>query len=212
MIDNTITREEAQHFYDRLGVRHDLAEWYEGQAKVRALELLDLNPGQRVLNVGVGTGKEHIHIQDAISPGGRAVGLDLSPVMLELTRARTGAQICKADACALPFVASSFDRLFSSYVIDLIPLTDIPVLLADFRRVLKPGGRMALVSLTEGIDLPSRTVVALWKTAYALRPSACGGCRPLQLAALVCQAGFCQISRHVVVQMGVPSEVVVATR
>lgn len=212
MIPNTISTDVAQHFYDRLGRRHDWSESYESHAKARALELLALAPGQRVLNVGVGTGREHTHLAAAVGPSGVAIGLDLSPVMLRLTRRCTGSPLCKADARAIPFASASFDRLLSTYVLDLLPADDLPTLLADFRRVLKPGGRLALVALTEGVDRPSRLLISLWKAVYGVRPLTLGGCRPLQLAGMVCRAGFCQVTREVVVQLGIPSEVVVATR
>lgn len=212
MIEHTISSEAAQRFYDRLGQRIDWSERYEGRAKARALNRLAVSPGQRVLNIGVGTGKEHARLQAAVAPGGVVVGLDLSSVMLRLTRARTGAPLCRADARYLPFANASFDRLCSTYVLDLIPYADLPGLLAEFRRVLKPNGRLALVSLTEGIDLPSQTLIGLWKLVYRVRPVACGGCRPLQVAALVHQAGFHQVQREVVVQLGIPSEIVAAQR
>ena len=79
MIEETISTEAARRFYDRLGVGHDRAEIYEGQAKGRGLTLLDLRPGQRVLNAGVGTGREHGDIQQRIEPEGVAVGLDYLP-------------------------------------------------------------------------------------------------------------------------------------
>ncbi len=210
MIKHTISTEVAQQFYDRLGAGHDAAEIYEGRAKRRGLTLLQLVPGRRMLNVGVGTGKEHALIQAKLAPGGTAFGLDLSPVMLRLAQSRTGAPLCRADACLLPLATASVDALFSSYVLDLLPLLLLPDLLADFRRILKPGGRMVLVSLTEGINLPSRTLVSVWKAAYAISPAACGGCRPLQLAPLVQEAGFNNIQREVVVQLGIPSEIIVA--
>ncbi len=211
MITDTISRESARRFYDWLGARHDQAEMYESRVKQRALELLALEPGQWVLNVGVGTGKELRQIQTAVAPSGAAYGTDLSPVMLDLARTRAAGPLCRADAVRLPFADASFDRLFSSYVLDLLPLADLPDLLADFKRVLRPGGRLALVALTEGMTPVSRAIVDMWKLAYAISPVACGGCRPLQLAALVCQAGFVQVKREAVVQFGVPSEVVVAT-
>jgi ubiquinone/menaquinone biosynthesis C-methylase UbiE len=212
MIRDTISTEAARRLYDRLGARYDWAEPYEGRAKMRALEALDLAPGQQVLDVGVGTGKEHVRIQDAVTPGGRAFGLDLSRAMLDVTRARTVAPLCQADARHLPFPTASLDRLFSVYVLDLIPASDLPGLLAEFRRVLRPGGRMVLASLTEGVNLPSRAFVALWKMAYAVNPIVCGGCRPLELSGLVGEVGFSQVSREVVVQLGIPSEVLIATR
>jgi len=210
VIQKTIPPDAARRFYDRLGQGHDWAERYEGRAKSLALARLDLSPGQQVLNVGVGTGREQIHIQAAITPGGTGFGLDLSPVMLQLTHHSTAALLCEGNACRLPFADVGFDRLFSAYVLDLISAGDLPNLLAEFRRVLRPGGRLVLVSLTEGVNLPSRLLVGLWKAAYAVSPVACGGCRPVQLAGLVEAAGFCRVEREVVVQLGVPSEVIVA--
>jgi demethylmenaquinone methyltransferase/2-methoxy-6-polyprenyl-1,4-benzoquinol methylase len=210
MIEDTISSAEARRFYDRLGAGHDWAERYEGRAKAQGLLRLNLAPGQRVLNAGVGTGKEHLHLQSAVGPAGTALGLDLSPVMLRLAHNRTAAPLCLADTRRLPFAPASFDRLFSAYVLDLIPAADLPGLLAEFRRVLNPGGRMVLVSLTEGVTLPSRALVGFWKMAFAVSPVACGGCRPVQLAGLAREAGFKQVSREVIVQLAVPSELVVA--
>lgn len=212
MIEDTISFSAAQQFYDWLGAGHDRAEFYEGRAKQCGLEYLSLQPGQRVLNVGVGTGKEHRQIKAAVAPGGQAVGLDLSPVMLQLTQKRTGAPLCRANACFLPYSSASFDALFSSYMLDLIPADLLPSILAEFYRGLKPGGRLVLVSLTEGVNLPSRLLVGAWKATYAISPLACGGCRPLQLAGLVTNAGFRRVERDVVVQFGFPSEIIVAQR
>ncbi len=211
MIDNTISSETARRFYNWLGKRHDWAELYDSRAKQRTLALLELAPGQHVLNVGVGTGKEHKLIQSAVAPGGSAFGLDLASVMLKLASKRTSALLCEGDACRLPFAPSSFERLLSTYVLDLLPAGDLPAALAGFRRVLRPGGRMVIVSLTEGVTAPSRLIVALWKAVYSVSPLACGGCRPLQLSEMVCQAGFDNIEREVIVQLGVPSEIVIAT-
>jgi hypothetical protein len=67
-----------------------------------------------------------------------------------------------------------------------------------------------IVSLTEGVNNPSRLVVALWKAVYALSPIVCGGCRPLELSEIVRRTGFREVEREVLVQLGVPSEVIVA--
>ncbi len=206
------TSKEIVGFYDRLGARYDWFTAYEGHAKTRALELLDLQPGLRLLNVGVGTGKEHKVIEQRIAPTGIAVGLDLSQEMLKVTQRRTLSPLCQADARWLPFYSQSFDRLISTFTLDVIPTVELPGLLHDLWRVLKPGGRLVLVSLTEGVTLPSRAIVGLWKLAYKISPVTCGGCRPLQLAQLVDQAGFTNIQSQVIVQLGIPSEILTACR
>jgi ubiquinone/menaquinone biosynthesis C-methylase UbiE len=212
MIENTPPTKQIQRYYDQMGARYDWFEMYEGRAKARALTVLELTSGQVVLNVGVGTGKEHAHIHTDIQPGGLAIGLDVSEVMVSLAQGRSQAAMCQADARNLPFVDQRFDRLYAAYVLDLLPLADLPALLAGFHRVIKPGGLMVVLALTEGVNVPSRALVAVWKAAYAVSPVACGGCRPLQLSNLVQAAGFEQVRREVVVQMAVPSEIIVAKK
>jgi ubiquinone/menaquinone biosynthesis C-methylase UbiE len=211
MAQPVISRAEVQRFYDRLGARLDWGDSFESRAKHRTMELLCLFPGQRVLNVGAGTGRDHLRLQQAVEPGGAAVGIDFSPVMLRLAHAR-GAPVARADARQLPFRNQSFDRLWCTYVLDLMPDNDLSGVLGEFRRVLKPGGRVALASMTEGTTLPSRLLIGAWKLVYRLAPTATGGCRPLALAGRVADAGLRVVEREIIVQHGFPSEVVAAIR
>lgn len=208
MFKQTIPRSEARRVYNVLGSKLDRAARFEERAKQLAFGLLRLEAGQRVLQVGVGTGVEHAALQAAVGPRGTLVGYDLSRTMLELTRQHADTPACEGDAGQLPFQTHSFDRLFSAYMLDLIPAVDLPGVLAEFRRVLRPGGRLALVSLTEGVDLRSRLFVTGWKLVYRLDPQRLGGCRPIELSDLLGQAGF-SFERQVIVQRGFPSEVLV---
>lgn len=213
-IAETISAEDARCFYDGLGPLYDLGERFEQKAKARGLALLDLAPGLRLLNVGVGKGKEQAQIQEAVLPGGLAVGIDLSPVMLQLSQEQVPVPgkraLCLADGRSLPFATASFDRLFSSYVLDLIPSAAIPAFLREMLRVVRPGGRVVLIGLTEGVTLASRAVMAAWKAFYRLSPASLGGCRPLRLTYTLLQAGFADVKREIVVQGGMPSEILSA--
>jgi len=211
LFDRTISRAQARQAYDTLGAGLDRAARFEARAGAHALATLDLKPGQRALQIGVGTGKAQLTIARAVAPGGHAFGLDLSRVMLRLTRGRCAAPLCAGDATALPFAARSFDRLYCAYLLDLLPADDLPRALAEFARVLRPTGRLALISLTEGVDLPSRLFVAAWKLRFRLAPQSLGGCRPLQLRPLVERAGFIVERREIIIQRGFPSEIAVAT-
>ncbi len=210
MIEETLPTHQAQSFYDRIGARYDIFEMYEARAKEHARQLLDATASQYLLNVGVGTGQEHARIQDAIGSQSIAFGMDISPVMVRLASQRTGTPICRADAHYLPYASESFDQIYAAYVMDLMPLRDIPTILREFWRILRPGGRLLILALTEGVNIPSRALVTAWKLAYAVSPFACGGCRPLQLSDLVQQAGFTLMQRQVIIQMAVPSEIVLA--
>jgi ubiquinone/menaquinone biosynthesis C-methylase UbiE len=198
----------AQRFYDRIGSRYDLFEFYEGRAKERAFAALDLQASLKVLSVGVGTGKELARIKTGVSPGGSAVGLDLSMEMCRLARERVGATICQADARRIPFQRQVYDRIYAGYVLDLLPYRDLQALIQDFRGQLQSGGKLVILALTEGVDFPSKALVSIWKGVFNLSPAMCGGCRPLELLELVEGAGFRDIQREVIVQAGVPSELI----
>jgi ubiquinone/menaquinone biosynthesis C-methylase UbiE len=204
--------EAARKFYDFLGPRYDWFDFYEGNARARGLELLCRSPGQSLLEVGVGTGKDQQLLAAGAGPGIKIYGLDISSKMAHLAHTRAGTPTLQADAHVLPFAPASFDCLFSAFVLDLVPSADIPHVLSEFWRVLRPGGRVVLVSLTEGASLLSRLVVGAWKLAYAVSPVVCGGCRPLRLSQWAPTAHFEIIEDEVVVQMGVPCEILAARR
>ncbi len=212
MEENILSTTAAQRFYDRIGSRYDWFEFYEAKAKERAHQALNLAPGHKVLSVGVGTGKGLSQIIKAISPAGTGFGLDISPVMVRLTKERTSAPVSLADARQLPYRSESFDRIFAAYVLDLLPQSDLEDLLLGFKRVLKSSGILVIIALTDGVDRFSNALIAAWKGVFSLNPALCGGCRPLQLFDLVREAGFNHSEREVIVQMGVPSEIIRAEK
>jgi len=207
MIEETISRQQAQKFYDRIGHRYDWFDMYEGKAKACGLDSLQLEPGLQVLNVGVGTGKEQEQIEKNIQPGGITFGLDISPVMLRLTQERTRSPVLCADTRQIPILTDSIERVYAAYVLDMIPLIDIPGILLEFERILKPGGRVCIITLTEGVNRSSNIIVSLWKTLYEVSPIACGGCRPLKMQDALTKVGFTNVTRQVIVQLAIPSEI-----
>lgn len=195
-----------------------LAGPLERKPRMMALERARIRPGDRVLEVAVGPGSTLVEIVKLVGPGTLVYGVDLSPNMLKQTRgrvARTGHTdviLREADARQLPFPDESFDVLYNSYMLDLIPLGEMPVVLAEFRRVLKPGGRLALVNFSKK-DLSRRT----WYERLYLGlpvswvPYLLGGCRPVLLRDAVEAAGFADATREFV-RHAIPSEIVVARK
>ena len=204
--------EAARKLYDFLGSKYDWFDAYEGNARARGLELLCRSPGQSLLEVGVGTGKDQQLLAAGAGPGIKIFGLDISSKMAHLAHTRAGTPILQADTHRLPFAPATFDCLFAAFVLDLVPSADIPEVLAELWRGLRPGGRAVLVSLTEGADLASSLVVGAWKLAYAASPVVCGGCRPLRLGQWVKLPYFEMVEDEVVVQLGVPCEILAARR
>ena len=109
--------------------------------RVRAIRrLLDVTPGARVLEVGVGGG----NVLERI--GGRRYGIDLSPFILDKARARLGggAALVRGDAMALPFADGVFDRVYCSEVLEHV--LEPEAVVREMRRVLAPSG-FAVVSV-----------------------------------------------------------------
>ena len=115
-------------------------------AKRRATEALSLTPGDRVLDVGCGTGVDAPAMVAAVKPGGRTVGIDMSELAIERAARRMvsvpEAEMLVADAHDLPFPAGSFDACRVDRT--MLHLADPERALTEFRRVLAPGGRLAI--------------------------------------------------------------------
>jgi len=210
VISKPLTRASVQQFYDRAALFYNWFSFFESKAKKSAMERLELAPGLKLLNVGSGTGSEQQDFMKRLNPGGAVIGIDLSFKMLRVASATSKGLLCQGDARILPFSTAVFDRIYCAFVLDLVMEKEIPAWLTGFRRVLKPGGKMVMLSLVEGVDLPSKMLVRAWKKLYEIDPRICGGCRPLELTRWTADAGFECIERRVIVQLGLPSEVVVA--
>lgn len=118
-----------------------LVRWYEAEL---LLKFLEPQPGERILDVGCGTG---IFTIDVLKSGAWVTGIDLSAAMLSRAVTRGGEQfagLC-ADMCHLPFSDNSFDRVFSMTAIEFV--ADAATAIAELNRVVKPGGRVVLTSL-----------------------------------------------------------------
>ena len=107
-------------------------------------EILALQPGQDILDVGCGTGKAVSAFADAVGPSGRAVGIDRADVIsaVRATPAPENAEFLDADAHELPFPKESFDRYHATRV--YMHLRDPGQALAEALRVLRRGGRLVI--------------------------------------------------------------------
>ena len=108
----------------------------------------DLHPGETVLDLGSGAGADVLISARRVAPGGRAIGLDMTPEMLALAR-RNAAEAGVANAHFLkgrieeiPLPAETVDVVISNCVVNLS--TDKAAVLAEVARVLKPGGRVGI--------------------------------------------------------------------
>jgi arsenite methyltransferase len=107
-------------------------------------ELLALQPGERVLDIGSGPGFLAAEMAAEVGSGGRVDGVDVSEAMLALAR-RRGADVhyASGDALSLPFDPETFEAAVATQVYEYV--ADMPAALAEARRVLRPGGRLLIL-------------------------------------------------------------------
>jgi ubiquinone/menaquinone biosynthesis C-methylase UbiE len=91
---------------------------------------------------------------------------------------------------------------------DLTPEKDFKTVLGEFKRVLRPGGRLVMVNMSTC----ERWHHALWELIYRLNPAWLGGCRGVYILPYLESLGFNQIKREYISQMTFPSEVVYAVK
>jgi ubiquinone/menaquinone biosynthesis C-methylase UbiE len=189
------SRQETRLWYDRISRWYDFfSQPWEGPARRAGLQMLAIQPREKVLEIGPGTGHGLVALARAAGLSDRVYGLDLSPKMLGLAQKRLHNQnpsdkvlLLVADATCLPFPGESFDALFASFVIELFEPDEVPLLLKGCREVLRTGGRLCAVSLTKTGD--SFIMRGLYEWAQRRFPRLID-CRPIYLSKALESAGF----------------------
>jgi demethylmenaquinone methyltransferase/2-methoxy-6-polyprenyl-1,4-benzoquinol methylase len=130
-----------------------------------AIDALRLGAGDTVLDLACGTGLNFPYLAERLGPDGRIVGVDLTRAMLQraqrklVRRGWKHVTLLEGDAANLPLASESCDAVFCSYGMVIIP--DYRRALAEAVRVLKPGGRLALLEPQRGSAPWARAVTPL---------------------------------------------------
>jgi O-methyltransferase/aklanonic acid methyltransferase len=193
---------EVSALYDRVAPHYGLVgPDVFGRLGRRLVEAAGVGEGDRVLDVGTGRGACLIPSAEAIGERGRVVGVDLSAAMVRETVARVSryglrnAEVLRMDAGRLAFADSAFDRVLCAFAIFLFSSPEAA--LAEWRRVLRPGGRIGVSIAGRGDErwrwYEERLLALHEAHGLPLSPTSGGLRQPDEIKTALAEAGFTDV-------------------
>lgn len=209
------SKEEAKQFYNRISRFYDyLTGAFERKYADMALEQLSVQEGETVLEIGFGPGHCLKRIARSVGQTGKAYGIDISLGMLEVAKRRLKkarlidrVELSCGDAASLPYGDNAFDAAFMSFTLELFDTPEISKVLEEVKKVLRPMGRLGVVSMSK--ENGGSLLFRLYEWAHKKWPKYVD-CRPIYVKSLLVDAGYKIQVKHKARLMGLPLEIVIA--
>jgi demethylmenaquinone methyltransferase/2-methoxy-6-polyprenyl-1,4-benzoquinol methylase len=210
--------ESTRQFYDRISGLYDaIADGGERKARERGLELLAVQPGERALEIGYGTGHSIVALARAVGDSGSVDGIDISAGMQAVARKLAAAEgladrveLSVGEVPPLPYDDDAFDVVTMSFTLELFPLEIIPRVLAELRRVLVDGGRAGFVCMATVPDGEHESVIEkTYKWMHVHFPHIVD-CQPIDAERLIADGGLDIVHQERLSLFTMPVAVVVA--
>ncbi len=188
----------AKTFYDRISHAYDLiADGGEHVARERGLALLNVRPGESVLEVGYGTGHSLVTLANSVGADGHVTGIDISTGMRDVAAKRVAeakldlrVDLKIGNVPPFPAELGQFDVVTMSFTLELFALDLIPEVLAECRRVLCKKGRLGVVSMATALHGDKVSVLErsyIWMHTHFPHIV---DCQPIPLESLLVASGF----------------------
>ena len=200
-------------------VYNGMSKWYDllaGSSERKftqaGLQKLDARSGEKVLEIGFGTGHSLLALAQRVGTVGKVYGIDLSEGMLHVAANRLSksgmsnrVELRCGDAAQLPFLDNFFDAVFLSFVLELFDTPELPLVMRECWRVLGKIGRIGIVALSK----KDQIAVRLYEWVH-MRLPAYVDCRPIFTRQTVEAAGF-QVTELIErVMWGLPVDIIIA--
>ncbi len=213
-----LTHSQAASYYNRIGAMQDTQAFYEDAATNLMLARADFESAAGVFEFGCGTGRFASRLLSKyLNSSASYLGIDVSRTMVKLAETRVApfgkrANIVLTDgSICFPVANRSVDRVVAIYVFDLLSETDIQRAISESARILSPGGKLCLVSLTSGVTYISKIISSVWSLIYRMHAPLVGGCRPIHPGRYLEQHDWSIDYRTVITSWGIPSEVSISS-
>lgn len=210
------SKEDTKAFYNKIAKVYDaLAEHSEAPVRKAGLEMLNVEEGHYVLEIGFGTGHSLIDLARSVGSSGKVFGIDISEKMVEISRKLADKEnldgrieLSCGDALHLPYESDSLNGVFMSFTLELFDTPEIPLLLAECKRVLKPGGRIVVIGMSR--FLPEGIIMEIFEWTHRHFPNYLD-CRPILVRQALEDSGF-EICNSRIMKMWISVEVVCAIK
>jgi len=210
----TRPKESARKTYDRMSCWYDWFASSEKHFTEISLRMLNVQAGEKVLEIGFGTGQSLVALAHSAGETGKVHGIDLSEGMLRVAQekiARAGmssrVELYLGDAANLPFEDDFFDAIFISFTLELFDTPEIPLVLGECKRVLLEDGRLGVVAL----EKKDCRAIRIYEWFHARMP-ALVDCRPIYVRRIIEAAGFELAEASEEAMWGLPVEIVTARK
>jgi demethylmenaquinone methyltransferase/2-methoxy-6-polyprenyl-1,4-benzoquinol methylase len=181
-----------------------------------ALKRLNITRGETVLEIGFGTGHCLKQMAEAVGEEGRVYGIDISFGMLVVSRRRleraglwNRVELACNDALNLPYEDNKFDAVFTSFTLELFDSPEIPQVLAEIRRVLKPNGRLGVISMSK--EDGTSKLLRLYEWLHEKLPQYVD-CRPIYVEQSIQAAGLGIQYKKEKAVLGLTGDIVIGTK
>ena len=211
------SKEEAKISYNKMSKWYDLLAGYsEKRFRDVGLQKLNIQEGERVLEIGFGTGHCVLSLARSAGDTGKTYGLDLSEGMLKITASRIEkaglsekVDLQCGDALNLPYPEFYFDAVFMSFTLELFDTPEIPIVLQQCKRVLKKDGRICVVAMSK--EEKQGPMVKLYEWLHEKLPNYID-CRPIFVRQSLENAHFKIINVTMMSFWGLDVEIILANK
>jgi len=212
-----VTKEAIKKSYAKISKFYAAVEGaLEKGLRKKGLELLAVQEGEAVLEIGFGTGHALVELARCVGKNGKVSGIDITPQMVEISRKRLEkeglidrVEVYEEDAKNMPFEDNLFDAVYMASSLELFDTPDIPKVLEEVKRVLKPSGRLGVISMSkEGHE--DSLFLKFYEWLHKKIPKY-ASCRPIYVEDSIREAGYKIAEAEEFMLSGlVPEKIVVA--